>query len=152
MVEEHTTRSLEVSVKILECNIASLREEACHYENASLETFEKLGAYGVQIIKTQVALSKTIIHDKHRWKNIEMRSAQIPRTWDDRLLLEYLELLGTLYIEFLHAQEVESKLLEERVNVDRPSGPSVQSIMEQSYSTMTSSFFTPNLPTIIITL
>ncbi|KAG0778951.1 hypothetical protein G6F22_010924 [Rhizopus arrhizus] len=131
MVEEHTTHSLEDSVKILECNVAALREEACHYENASLETFRKLGAYGVQIIKTQVTLSKTMIHDKNRWKSIEMRSAQIPRTWDDRLLiLKYLELLGTLYIELLHAQEVESKLLEERVNVDRPSGPFVRSIME----------------------
>lgn len=99
MVEEHTTHSLEDSVKILECNVAALREEACHYENASLETFRKLGAYGVQIIKTQVTLSKTMIHDKNRWKSIEMRSAQIPRTWDDRLLiLKYLELLGTLYV------------------------------------------------------
>ena len=99
MVEEHITHSLEDSMKILECNVAALREEACHYENASLETFKKLSAYGIQILKMQVTLSKTSIHDKHRWKNIGMRSAQIPRTWDDRLLLlEYLELLGTLYV------------------------------------------------------
>lgn len=99
MAEEYTAHSLEGSVKILERNVAALREEACHYENASLETFKKLGAYGVQIIETKVALSKTMVHDKHRWKNIEMRSAQIPKTWDDRLLiLEYLELLATLYV------------------------------------------------------
>lgn len=99
MIEEHTTHSLEDTMKILECNVAALREEACHYENASLETCDKLDAYGVQIIKTQVALSKTMIHDKRCWKNIEIRAAQIPRTWDDRLLLlELLELLGTLYV------------------------------------------------------
>lgn len=99
MVEEHTTHSLEDSVKILECNVAALREKTCHYENASLETFKKIGAYGIQIIKMQVTLGKTMIHDKHRWKSIEMWSAQIPRTWDDRLLiLECLELLGTLYV------------------------------------------------------
>ncbi|KAI8973815.1 hypothetical protein BDF20DRAFT_978379 [Mycotypha africana] len=99
MLEEHTTHSLEDSLKILECNVASLRWQASHYENASLETFKKLGAYGLQIIKTQVTLSKTTIHDKNRWKNIEMRSAQLPRSWDDRLmLLEFLELLATLYV------------------------------------------------------
>lgn len=131
MVEEHTIHSLEDSMKILKCNVAALIQEACHYENASLETFKKLDVYGIQIIKMQVTLSKTMTHDRHRWKNIEMRSAQIPRTWDDCLLmLKYLELLGTLYIELLHAQEVEGKLLEERVNVDRPSDPLVRSIME----------------------
>src|SRR6478735_1530956 len=78
MVEGHTTHSLQDSVKVLECNFASLREEACHYENASLEIFEKLGAYGVQITKTQVTLSKTMVHDKHCWKNIEMRSVLYP--------------------------------------------------------------------------
>lgn len=64
-----------------------------------LETFKKLGAYGVQIIETKVTLCKTMVHDKNHWKNIELRSAQIPKTWNDRLLmLEYLELLGTLYV------------------------------------------------------
>ncbi|KAG2207221.1 hypothetical protein INT47_012274 [Mucor saturninus] len=92
MAEEHTRYIIEDSMKILECNVASLRKEACHFENASLETFKKFSAYGVQIIKTQVTLTKTRIHDKQRWKNIEMRSAQISRTWDDRLLLlEYLD-------------------------------------------------------------
>lgn len=66
MVEEHTTHSLEDLVKILECNVAALREEACHHQNASLETFKKLGAYGIQIIKTQATLSKTMMHDKNR--------------------------------------------------------------------------------------
>ncbi|KAI7893714.1 uncharacterized protein EV154DRAFT_479012 [Mucor mucedo] len=135
MVEEHTRYIIEDSMKILESNLASLREETCHFENVSLETFKEFSAYGVTLTK---------IHDKQRWKNIEMRSSQIPRTWDDRLLLlEYLELLGTLYIELSYSQEVESvvsqipfdiyditKLIEERVNVGRPSGPLVRSIME----------------------
>ncbi|KAL9542023.1 hypothetical protein MBANPS3_008822 [Mucor bainieri] len=131
MMEEHTTHSLEDSVKILECNVAALREEATSYQNASLSTFKKLGAYGLQIIKTQATLSKTLYHDKQHWKNVELRTAQIPTTWDDRLLLlEYLELLATLYIELQHAQNIEAKLLEERVNVNRPSGQLVRSIVE----------------------
>ncbi|KAI9480316.1 MAG: hypothetical protein EXX96DRAFT_537600 [Benjaminiella poitrasii] len=99
MVEEHTTHSLEDSAKILECNVATLREEAYHYENASLETFKKLGAYGIQIIETKVTLNKMMIHDKHRWKNIEIWSAQKPKTWDDRLLalVLYSSYLATSY-------------------------------------------------------
>lgn len=99
IIEEHLTHSLEDCIKILECNVAALRQEACHFENSSLETFRELGAFGVQIIKTKVTLSKTMLYDQKRWKNVEVRSAQIPRTWDDRLLLlGYLELLGTLYV------------------------------------------------------
>ncbi|GAA5815317.1 hypothetical protein MFLAVUS_008823 [Mucor flavus] len=94
-------------------------------------------AYGIQITKTQVTLSKTMFHDKHRWKNVEMRSVQIPRTRNDRLLLlEYLELLGTLYFELFNAQEVGRKLPEERVNVNRPSDPLVRSIMDYLDSTI----------------
>lgn len=76
MVEEHTTHSLEDSIKILEYNVVTLREEACHYESTSFETFKK-----------PVTLTKTTIHDNHRCKNIERRSTQIPGTWDDRLLM-----------------------------------------------------------------
>lgn len=63
MVEEHTTHSPKDSTEVLEWNIAALREEACHYGNAYLEKFKKLGAFGVQMIKRQVALSKMAIHD-----------------------------------------------------------------------------------------
>lgn len=36
-----------------------------------------------------------------------------------------------LKIELLQAQEVESKLVEERVNVNRPSSPLVRLVMEE---------------------
>ncbi|CAO3638361.1 unnamed protein product [Mucor hiemalis] len=99
MVNEHTSHSIGDSLKILECNVAALKKELIHYENAALALFKSLGVYGVQIIKTQVTLSKMTVQDGSYWRNIELRSAQIPTTWGDRfLMLQYLELLCTLFV------------------------------------------------------
>ncbi|KAG2223537.1 hypothetical protein INT45_000857 [Circinella minor] len=78
MVEQHTTHSLGDSVKILECNVTALREKVCSFMKMDpWKHLSKLSAYGVQIIETKVTLSKTMIHDKHRWKNIEMQLRSI---------------------------------------------------------------------------
>lgn len=87
MIEERASHSIGDSLKILECNIAALRKELIHYENASLKLFKSLGAYGIQVIKTQVTLSKMTVQDGSSWRNIELRSAQIPTTCDDHLLM-----------------------------------------------------------------
>ncbi|KAI7853074.1 hypothetical protein BDC45DRAFT_175528 [Circinella umbellata] len=130
MIKENTTHTIEDTIKTLECNVAALRKEASHYNNATLETFKKLSTYGIQVIKTNVVLSKTSMVNKDKWKHVQIRNAQIPTTWNDRLLLlEYLELLATLYIDLVYSQEVQKKLVQERVNVNKPSGPLVESVI-----------------------
>ncbi|KAI7850563.1 hypothetical protein BDC45DRAFT_446841, partial [Circinella umbellata] len=113
ILKEHTTHTIEDSLKILECSVASLRREAANYKFSSLETFKKLNTYGIQIIKSKITLSKTSLYNKNQdqathpshiflddtWKHVEMRTAEIPTTWHNRIiLLKYLELLATLSV------------------------------------------------------
>jgi hypothetical protein len=98
-LKEHTTHTIEDSLKILECGVAALKKETIHYKNASLETFKKLKVYSVHVIKTQVTLCEMSLSDKDHWKFVEKRSATLPTDWDDRLgLIQYLELLATLFV------------------------------------------------------
>ncbi|KAI7884728.1 uncharacterized protein EV154DRAFT_427889, partial [Mucor mucedo] len=97
--KENVAHSIEDTLKILECGIASLRKEAAHYNDASLSTFKSLKVYGVQVIKSQVTLSAISLDDESHWKCIELRSAKLPTGWSDRIgLIQYLELLATLYV------------------------------------------------------
>ena len=99
ILKEHTTHSIEDSLKVLECSVASLRREAANYKFSSLETFKRLNTYGIQMIKSKITLSKTSMYNENTWKHVEMRTAQIPTTWHNRIiLLEYLELLATLFV------------------------------------------------------
>ncbi|KAG2222626.1 hypothetical protein INT45_008290 [Circinella minor] len=67
--------------------------------NIELVVVESSSKYGIQVIKTKVVLSKTSMVNKDKWKYVQVSTAQIPTTWNDRLLfLEYLELLATIYV------------------------------------------------------
>ncbi|KAI7850565.1 hypothetical protein BDC45DRAFT_546567 [Circinella umbellata] len=65
ILKEHTTHTIEDSLKILECSVASLRREAANYKFSSLETFKKLNTYSIQIIKSKITLSKTSLYNKN---------------------------------------------------------------------------------------
>ncbi|KAG1582668.1 hypothetical protein G6F48_009009 [Rhizopus delemar] len=98
-LKEHTSHTIEDSLKVLECGVAALKKEAIHYKNASLDTFKKLKVYSVQIIKTQVTLSELSLFNESHWKFVEKRSAKLPTNWNDRLeMIQYLELLATLFV------------------------------------------------------
>lgn len=98
-IQENTKHSIEDSLKILECSVASLHKEASHYPNASLETFKLLTVFSVHIIKTQVALCEMSLSNNNKWKFIERLTACIPTNWNDRIgFVQYLELLATLYV------------------------------------------------------
>ncbi|CAO3690740.1 unnamed protein product [Rhizopus stolonifer] len=98
-LKKNTTHSIEDTLKILECGISSLREEATHYNDASLSTFMELKVYGIHVIKSQVTLSEISLDDETHWKCIELRSTKLPTVWNDRIgLVQYMELLTTLYV------------------------------------------------------
>lgn len=77
----------------------SLRKEAAHYQQASLETFKLLKLYGIHVIKTQITLTEVTLYDETHRKCVELRTAWLPTLWSDRLfLVQYFELLATLYV------------------------------------------------------
>ncbi|KAI7905020.1 uncharacterized protein BX663DRAFT_484356 [Cokeromyces recurvatus] len=65
ILKEHTTRTVEDSLKILECSMSALRKEASHYKNASKKTFEELKVFSVHVVTTQVTLCEMSFHDEN---------------------------------------------------------------------------------------
>ncbi|CAO3672392.1 unnamed protein product [Rhizopus stolonifer] len=131
-LREHTTHTIEDSLKILECGVAALKKESIHFKNASLETFKKLKVYSFHVIKTQVTLSEMYLSDKDHWKFVEKRSATLPNNWRDRLgLIQYLELLATLYNDVLSSQLIQKELLRENLGLVSFNGPTIESICKK---------------------
>ncbi|KAI9015249.1 hypothetical protein CLU79DRAFT_765801 [Phycomyces nitens] len=99
VLKEHTTHTIEDSLKILECSMSALRKEASYYKNASTNTFKELKVFSVHVGTTQVALCEMSFNDENNWKVLETRTAKIPTNWNDRIcLVQYLELLATLFV------------------------------------------------------
>ncbi|KAI7895280.1 uncharacterized protein EV154DRAFT_559695 [Mucor mucedo] len=117
-LKEHTTHTIEDSLKILECGVATLKKEAMHYKNASVSTFKRLKVFSVQVIKTQVTLLELSLYDESHWSFVEKRSAKLPTNWNDRLqIVQYLELLATLFGGILDTQLVQKDLVKENLGL-----------------------------------
>ncbi|KAK4515823.1 uncharacterized protein ATC70_010780 [Mucor velutinosus] len=132
-LKENTVHSIEDTLKILECGISSLRKEAAHYNGASLSTFMKLKVYGIHVIKSQVTLSEISFDDENHWKCIELRRAKLPTAWRDRIgLLQYMELLATLYNACHENQKIQKQLIKEDVGLIPFSGPTIGSVIKDN--------------------
>jgi hypothetical protein len=91
--------TIEDCLKLLECSVSSLRKEAVLNKNSSIATFKKLKVFTIQVIKNQVTLSELYMNDKKSWSFIEKRTATLPSSWHDRILLiQYLELVATIFV------------------------------------------------------
>lgn len=98
-LEENTVHTIEDCLKLLECGVSSLRKEAVLNKNSSFSTFKKLKVFGVQTVKNQVTLSELYMNNATSWNFIEKRTATIPSSWDDRIILiQYLELIATIFV------------------------------------------------------
>ncbi|KAI8641550.1 hypothetical protein BD408DRAFT_444246 [Parasitella parasitica] len=97
-LQENTVHTIEDCLKLLECGISSLRKEAILNKNSSIATFKKLKVFGLQTNKNQVTLSESSMNNVTSWNFIEKRTATLPSSWDDRILLiQYLELMAIIF-------------------------------------------------------
>ncbi|CEI97285.1 hypothetical protein RMCBS344292_19300 [Rhizopus microsporus] len=115
--------------------MSALRKEASHYKSASKKTFEELKVFSVHVVTTQVTLCEMSFHDENNWKVLKTRTAKLPTNWNDRIyLVQYLELLATLFKGVLKVQEVQKKLVKENKGLVQFDGPSIRSICETFYT------------------
>lgn len=106
-IKENTTHSIEDSLKIFECSVASLRKEASHYPHASLKSLKLLNVFSLHVIKTQVTLCEMVLSNNNKWKFIERRTACIPTNRNDLIgFVQYLELLTTLFVCIINIQSI----------------------------------------------
>ncbi|KAG2227189.1 hypothetical protein INT45_008433 [Circinella minor] len=114
--KENIDHSMEDTWKLILMMTDSLRNELMKYQGAKFTDAQELATFGIQCICDRITLIKATMFDARRWQIIEVRSAKIPITWDDRSnYMQVFELIATLHIELL-AQESLKKLLKEQNN------------------------------------
>lgn len=80
-----------------------LKLEMLRYKYASFETMKKRQIYGLHLIENKVTLTSTNIINKKKWGFLEIRSAIIPKQWNDRkLFIKIFELLLALKVNMKH--------------------------------------------------
>ncbi|KAI8333602.1 hypothetical protein BC941DRAFT_473351 [Chlamydoabsidia padenii] len=131
ILKERTAHTIEDCLKLLECSVKSLQKEAMLNKDASMKTFGKLKVFAIQVIKNQVTLSEVHMNDQKSWCFVEKRTATLPSTWDDRILLvRYLELIATLFDDLCRNQYVVRQLLTEKMGFDLDQGPLVGAMFD----------------------
>ncbi|KAI8075626.1 hypothetical protein BDF21DRAFT_69616 [Thamnidium elegans] len=131
-LQENTVHTIEDCLKLLEYGISSLRKEAILNKNSSIATFKKLKVFGLQTIKNQVTLSELYMNNDTSWNFIEKRTATLPSSWDDRILLiQYLELIATIFDDICDTHHLLKILMEENLGLSSNDGPTLRNIFEK---------------------
>ncbi|KAI8147861.1 hypothetical protein BJV82DRAFT_664207 [Fennellomyces sp. T-0311] len=126
-VGEKVVHTIEDTLKIMECTTASLSAIAAKYRHASITTLKKLRVYSVHLIKNKMTLSYTSLNDAYSWRRMDLRTAEIPTKWLDRIdMIRYFELLATLLDGIQTAVTIERQLRDENVGVRDFQGQTVE--------------------------
>ncbi|ORX55539.1 hypothetical protein DM01DRAFT_1285937, partial [Hesseltinella vesiculosa] len=98
-LEESVPHTLDDSIKLIECSTMVLSQEASARKDCSWKLFKQTKVLCVQVICNQITLSVTKFLDRNRWKHLQLRSAQLPNSWQHKILIvKFAELLATLYV------------------------------------------------------
>ncbi|KAG2211871.1 hypothetical protein INT47_004558, partial [Mucor saturninus] len=134
-----TVHTIEDCLKLLVCGISSLRKEAILNKNSSIATFKKLKVFGLKSIQNQVALSELYMNNPTSWNFVEKRTATLPSSWDNRILLvKYLELTATIFDDICDTHHLLQKLMEENLGLDSTDSRSLKSMFEEQAHVRTS--------------
>lgn len=97
--EENVDHSMEDTWKLILMMTDSLRNELIKYQGANFTTAQELTTFGIQCICDRITLINATIFDARKWQVIEIRSAKVPTTWDDRSgYMQVFELAATLHV------------------------------------------------------
>jgi hypothetical protein len=109
-----TEKQKSYSVKLIsECN-GALYYILSQFNKCSFETALKRSTYGIQIIKNTATLSRMNLKNDLLWKFVELRSAQVPTSWNDRFdWVKMFELLATLYLGLLEQEKINVQIKKE---------------------------------------
>lgn len=98
--EEYMDHSVNDTWNLITMATNSLRGELLRFSNASLDTAKRLAIFGTQCIRNQLTLTKTSLHDPNKWQFVELRSATVPVTWDERAnIVPVFKLLATIQVK-----------------------------------------------------
>ncbi|KAG2228546.1 hypothetical protein INT48_000313 [Thamnidium elegans] len=124
-----------MEIIIVEASSGKLQENTVHTIEDCLKllesTFKKLKVFGLQTIKNQVTLSELYMNNDTSWNFIEKRTATLPSSWDDRILLiQYLELIATIFDDICDTHHLLKILMEENLGLSSNDDPTLRTIFE----------------------
>ncbi|CAO3589320.1 unnamed protein product [Absidia cylindrospora] len=109
--EDNVEHSEEDTVKQIANTTNCLKMEMKRYQHASYDTFRRRQVFGLQIIDDRMTLTTTFIINKERYGFIELRSARIPISYDQRVhFRKVFELLLKLKAGLMEQQQVTEQL------------------------------------------
>ncbi|KAI8999175.1 hypothetical protein BC832DRAFT_594859 [Gaertneriomyces semiglobifer] len=93
----------------------ALKIQLANHKDAAFATAVKLQILGVQSILDRLTLTTTkLASNGKNWEHLELRSAEIPTFWEDRVkLLRVAELLATVYLRLQEREQVVKAMREE---------------------------------------
>ncbi|KAI9266559.1 hypothetical protein BDA99DRAFT_436404 [Phascolomyces articulosus] len=105
--EEDGNHTEEDTLKLMEYTSNCLKNEINQYQYASWTTFGRRRIFAVQCIGNKLTLLSTSRMGIGKWCFVEIRSAIVPRDWEDRYYLNrVMELLMKLKEMLLEQEEV----------------------------------------------
>ncbi|KAI7889072.1 uncharacterized protein EV154DRAFT_515725 [Mucor mucedo] len=105
--EEDGNHTEEDTLKLMEYTSNCLKNEIHQYQYASWTTFGRRCIFAIQCIGNKLTLLSTSRMGIGKWCFVEIRSAIVPRDWEDRYYLNrVMELLMKLKEMLLEQEEV----------------------------------------------
>ncbi|KAI9491056.1 hypothetical protein BDB00DRAFT_767810, partial [Zychaea mexicana] len=116
--EEDGTYTDEDTLKLMEYTSNCLKNEMSQYPYASWTTFRRRRIFAVQSIGNKLTLLSTSRMEVGKWCFVEIRSAIVPRDWEDRLYLNHLmELLMKLKVRLQSSYKLTMLLIQQESGV-----------------------------------
>ncbi|CEP14615.1 hypothetical protein [Parasitella parasitica] len=82
--EENDGHTQDVTIKLLECSVRSLKMEMENIKNASFESFKKRRFFTYLYAGDKLTMLSTSVVSREKWGYTLVREAIVPRTWNAR--------------------------------------------------------------------
>ncbi|ORZ05638.1 hypothetical protein BCR42DRAFT_300841, partial [Absidia repens] len=118
-IEPDNDHAEEDTLKLMECTSRCLKHEMHQYHQASWTTFGQRQLFTVHSIGNKLTLLSTRRLTDDQWCFVEVRSAIVPRLWDDRYyFFRVMELLLTLEESLVEQDKLTVMLQRQQLGVD----------------------------------
>lgn len=100
--EENDGHTQDVTIKLLECSIRTLKMEMQGIKNASFESFKKKRFFTYLYAGDTLSMLSTSVLSQEKWGYTLVREAIIPSTWNARVKwLKVMDLIFYTKVEFV---------------------------------------------------
>lgn len=114
--EENLEHTVDDSLKQIESTTGALKCQILHHLSAKYATLQNVKILGIQCVSDKMTLTSTSLEAEPKYKFLELRSANIPTSWNKRKCwMKVFEMLATIHV-ILSEQRLLADELEDQAN------------------------------------